>query len=138
MEHQLFLLGSCRDRMVALFITAGRGKVAVQVVRGAQLGLRPMGSALGSFASVVGQPGHGEGASALLIPLYHCRVPQAPQLPALLQVMPFSCLFSGFPNPALSATLDTHLIPVCFLCAFPFLTVHPQLFISCPGKLCTH
>lgn len=70
--------------MVALFIAVGKGKVAVLVVGGPQLGLRTMGSTLGSFAPVAGQPGHGEGASGLLAPLCHCRVSQVPQLPALL------------------------------------------------------
>lgn len=111
MEHELvviFLPGSCRDGLVALFITVGRGKVAVLVVRGPQLGLRLMGSAPGSSGPVAGQPGHGEGASGLLTPLCPRRVPQAPQLPDLLQVMPFPCLFSGFSNPPLSASLTLH------------------------------
>lgn len=53
------------------FFTVGRGKVAVLVVRGPQLGLRPMGSALGFSVSLAGQPGHREVAGALQTLLCH-------------------------------------------------------------------
>lgn len=72
--------------------------MAVLVVRGPQLGPAP----------VSGQPGHGEGAGELLSPLCHCRVPQALQLPAPLQVMSFPCLFTGFSNSQLGAFLSQH------------------------------
>lgn len=72
-EEWIFLLRSCRDRVVALFLTVSREKKAVLVVRGPQLGLRCRGSAWGSSAPVAGQPGHGEGDSGPPTPLYHHR-----------------------------------------------------------------
>lgn len=83
---------------MVLFITVGPGK-------GVSTGGEESSAGTRRSVPLSEQPGHGEGASGLLSPLCHCRVPQALQLPAPHPEMPFPCLFTGFSNSQLGAFL---------------------------------